>query len=66
MREVLGIILLVPQGLVPLVLMGLDVDARSWFVAMHLPAWAQLPAALAFVALGTLLTVSGVRVRRGR
>ncbi|WP_433273194.1 hypothetical protein ACQPZF_18400 [Actinosynnema sp. CS-041913] len=66
MREVLGIIMLVPQGLVPLVLMALDVDSKSWFVVMHLPPWAQLPAALGFTVVGAVLTVSGIRAERGR
>ncbi len=66
MREVLGVILMVPQGLVPLVLLALDVDSKSWFVAMHLPTWAQLPAAIAFTVAGLVLMVSGVRAERGR
>ncbi|MBB5954121.1 uncharacterized membrane protein YdcZ (DUF606 family) [Saccharothrix tamanrassetensis] len=66
MREVLGIIMLVPQGLVPLVLMALDVDSKSWFVVMHLPPWAQLPGAIAFTVVGAVLTASGIRAERGR
>ncbi|MEU4442213.1 hypothetical protein AB0K14_05250 [Actinosynnema sp. NPDC050801] len=66
MREVVGIIMLVPQGLVPLVLMALDVDSKSWFVVMHLPAWARLPAALGFVVVGAALTYSGMRAAKSR
>ncbi|CAL9526403.1 hypothetical protein SUDANB95_03911 [Actinosynnema sp. ALI-1.44] len=67
MREVVGIILAVPQGVVPLVLMALDVDSKSWFLVRYLPEWAQLPAAVVFVVVGALLAVSGRRAeRRGR
>ncbi|MEV0677554.1 hypothetical protein AB0I60_13630 [Actinosynnema sp. NPDC050436] len=66
MREFVGIILLVPQGLVPLVLLALDVDSKGWLLALHLPPWAQLPAAIAFAVVGAVLTVSGVRADRGR
>ncbi|CCH30473.1 hypothetical protein ABZ816_16655 [Actinosynnema sp. NPDC047251] len=66
MREFIGIILLVPQGLVPLVLIALGVESQGWSLAMHLPPWAQLPGAIAFAVVGALLTVSGIRSERGR
>ncbi|MBW4717673.1 hypothetical protein [Saccharothrix obliqua] len=66
MREVVGIILLVPQGIVPLVLMALDVDSKSWFIAMHLPDWARIPAAVVLMLIGAALTITGVRAERGR
>ncbi|MEU4806855.1 hypothetical protein [Actinosynnema sp. NPDC023587] len=66
MREVLGIIMLVPQGLVALVLLVLDVDTKGWLVVMHLPAWAQVPGALACTVAGAVLTLSGMRADRGR
>ncbi|XVV06914.1 hypothetical protein ACQPW3_16650 [Actinosynnema sp. CA-248983] len=67
MREVVGVILAVPQGLVPLVLMALDVDSRSWFLVRYLPEWAQLPAAVVFVVVGGAIALSGMRAeRRGR
>ncbi|WP_309110711.1 hypothetical protein [Saccharothrix sp.] len=67
MREVVGIVLAVPQGLVPLVLMALDVDGKSWFLVRYLPEWAQLPAAVVFVVVGGVIAVSGMRAeRRGR
>jgi len=66
MREVLGIIMPAPQGLVPLVLSALDVDTRSWFLVLHLPPWAQLPGALGPAVAGALPTVAGARAERGR
>lgn len=66
MREVVGIIMLVPQGLVPLVLLALDVDGKSWFVVMHLPPWARLPAAIGFVVVGAALVYSGMRTEKSR
>ncbi|MEJ2854365.1 MULTISPECIES: hypothetical protein [unclassified Saccharothrix] len=64
MREVVGIVLAVPQGLVPLVLMALGVDSKSWYLVRYLPEWAQIPAAVAFVVVGGLLALSGVVGRR--
>lgn len=66
MREVIGIVMLVPQGLVPLVLLALGSESRSWYAVMYLPPWARLPAALAFAVVGAALVVSGIRAGRGR
>lgn len=64
MREIVGIVLAVPQGLVPLVLMALDVDSKSWFLVRYLPEWAQLPGAVVCVVVGAVLAMSGVRAER--
>ncbi|WP_436531900.1 hypothetical protein [Actinoplanes sp. HUAS TT8] len=49
----LGSILLLPQGLIPLIFILRGVEARSWFLAMYLPAAYGIPVAVVS-ALGGL------------
>ncbi|MER7704032.1 hypothetical protein ABTX81_14150 [Kitasatospora sp. NPDC097605] len=47
-----GILLIAPQGLVALALKLFAPSARSWFLALYLPAGAGIPLAVVFVLLG--------------
>jgi hypothetical protein len=51
-----GIVCIVPQGLVPIGfnLFGVDPQVKVWFVARYLPQHLQLPVAAAFIAVGAL------------
>jgi ABC-2 type transport system permease protein len=51
-----GILCIVPQGLVPIGfnLFGVDPEVRVWFAARYLPQHLQIPAAAAFIATGAL------------
>jgi hypothetical protein len=57
MRQLIGIVLLVPQGVVPLGLGLLGSDTRSWFLPQHLPEELRLPVSVAFIAIGGLITL---------
>lgn len=61
MREVVGIVMLVPRGLVALVVPAFDVEGGGRLAAMHLPPWARVPAALGFAVVGAALAWWGTR-----
>jgi ABC-2 type transport system permease protein len=62
----LGILCVVPQGLVPLSfnLFGVDPQVRVWFVARYLPQPMQVPAAVAFIFVGALALWGATRLQR--
>lgn len=62
----LGMVSLVPQGLVPLgmALFGADESLRLWFLARFMPPEWQVPVALGFAVVGALLTWIGLRLPR--
>ena len=62
----LGMISLVPQGLVPLgmAVFGADESTRLWFLARFMPPEWQVPVALGFAVVGALLTWIGLRLPR--
>jgi ABC-2 type transport system permease protein len=51
-----GIVCVVPQGLVPILfsLLGVDQQVRVWFAARYLPVGLQVPAAVGFIVVGLL------------
>jgi ABC-2 type transport system permease protein len=51
----LGIILLVPQGIVALVFSLVGADVRSWFVALYLPGSLQVVASVVLALVGAAL-----------
>jgi ABC-2 type transport system permease protein len=53
-----GVILLVPQGLVALVFSLVGSDVRSWFLALYLHGGLQLTAAFVFAVLGASVLVA--------
>jgi ABC-2 type transport system permease protein len=61
-----GMVCLVPQGLVPLAfaLFGVDQQVRVWFVARYLPVAVQVPVAVGFVVLGALAVWWAESIRR--
>ena len=68
-RDVLltaGILLIVPQGLVPIGfnLFGVDPQVRVWFAARYLPQQLQVPVAAALVAAGVLALWWAARIGR--
>jgi hypothetical protein len=61
-----GILLVVPQGLVPIGfnLFGVDQQVKVWFAARYLPQELQLPVAAGFVAAGLLAIWWAVAIGR--
>ena len=51
----LGSILLIPQGLIPLIFILTGVDVRSWFLAMYLPPAYGIPVAVVSMLGGVYL-----------
>ncbi|GAB3722488.1 hypothetical protein [Nocardiopsis oceani] len=62
----LGMIALVPQGLVPLGMAVFEADesTRLWFLARFMPPEWQVPVALGFAVVGALLTWIGLLLPR--
>jgi hypothetical protein len=62
----LGIICVVPQGLVPIAfnLFGVDPQVKVWFAARYLPQRLQVPAALGFIVVGALACWLAETIRR--
>jgi ABC-2 type transport system permease protein len=62
-----GILCVVPQGLVPLGfnLFGVDPQVRVWFAARYLPQPMQVPAAVAFIVVGALALWWAAVIQRG-
>jgi hypothetical protein len=66
-REFVGFILLVPQGLAPLVVMSLlEVQTMNWSLVSHLPPSARVPAAIGFVVVGAAMLYSGIKAGKAR
>jgi hypothetical protein len=64
---VLGSVTLIPQGLVPLVMLLTEVPTRSWFLALYLPPPFSWPTAAVMIAVGlTMLAIAGSTARRLR
>lgn len=61
-----GILLVVPQGLVPIGfnLFGVDQQVKVWFAARYLPQELQLPVAAGFIAAGLLAIWWAVAIGR--
>lgn len=61
-----GIVCVVPQGLVPIAfgIFGVDQQVKVWFAARYLPVGMQIPAAIGFIAVGLLAISSAVVVQR--
>jgi ABC-2 type transport system permease protein len=61
-----GILCVVPQGLVPIGfnLLGVDQQVKVWFAARYLPADLQIPVAAGFILLGALAIWSAESIRR--
>ena len=62
-----GILLIVPQGLVPIGfnLFGVDQQVKVWFAARYLPQDRQILAAAGFIAAGLLAIWWAVAIGRG-
>jgi ABC-2 type transport system permease protein len=62
----LGILCVVPQGLVPIAfnLFGVDPQVKVWFAARYLPRHLQVPAAAGFIAVGLLAIWLAEAIRR--
>ncbi|MCC5575432.1 hypothetical protein IMZ11_07225 [Microtetraspora sp. AC03309] len=58
----LGSIALFPQGIVPMIVLLVDVDVRSWFLALYLPGVLQWPTAVVMVLLGSYLYYLAIKV----
>jgi ABC-2 type transport system permease protein len=61
-----GILCIVPQGLVPIGfnLFGVDPQVKVWFAARYLPQGLQVPAAAAFIAIGALAIWAAATIQR--
>ena len=61
-----GILCIVPQGLVPIGfnLFGVDPQVKVWFAARYLPQRLQVPAAAAFIAIGALAIWAAATIQR--
>jgi ABC-2 type transport system permease protein len=63
---VFGALSLFPQGLVPLIFLIADVEAKVWFLALYTPRpWSWL-VALVMIAIGLTLFTKAVRLSSGR
>jgi hypothetical protein len=64
----IGILCIVPQGLVPIGfnLLGVDPQVKVWFAARYLEQDLQVPAAAAFIAVGLLAILFGGAIGRSR
>ncbi|MFJ6208945.1 hypothetical protein [Lysinibacillus sp. NPDC092081] len=61
----MGIIFTLPQGIVPIILKLLDVNVRSWFIALYLQENAQLPVCLFFILVGvSALIITRIIIRK--
>jgi ABC-2 type transport system permease protein len=62
-----GIVCVVPQGLVPIGfnLFGVDPQVRVWFAARYLPQQLQVPAAAGFIVAGALAMWWAYSIGRG-
>jgi len=61
-----GIILLVPQGIVALTFSLADSDVKSWFVARYLPDELQVPASVMLAIVGGLILLAAWLMRSPR
>ena len=59
-----GMILLVPQGLIPLIFSAVAPGVRSWFIALYLPHDVQVPVSVLLALVGGLCLAAAWRVRR--
>jgi len=64
----IGILCIVPQGLVPIGfnLLGVDQQVKVWFAARYLGPDLQVPAAAAFIAVGLLAILFAGAISRSR
>ena len=64
----LGILCIVPQGLVPIGfnLLGVDQEVKVWFAARYLEESLQAPAAAAFIVVGMLAILFARSISRSR
>jgi ABC-2 type transport system permease protein len=64
----IGILCIVPQGLVPIGfnLLGVDQQVKVWFEAPYLEQDLQVPAAAAFIAVGLLAILFAGAISRSR
>ena len=62
----LGILCVVPQGLVPIAfnLFGVDPQVKVWFAARYLPQHLQIPVAVGFITAGALAIWGATSFRR--
>jgi len=58
---ILGPICLVPQGVVPVVILLAGTDLKLWFLALYLPDPSRWPVAVLMVLLGILLIYRAIR-----
>ncbi|MCX4792608.1 MULTISPECIES: hypothetical protein [unclassified Streptomyces] len=63
---VFGGLALFPQGLVPLIFLLADVDAKVWFLALYTPDPWSWAVALVMIAVGVTLFIRAVRLSTGR
>jgi ABC-2 type transport system permease protein len=63
-----GILCIVPQGLVPIGfnLLGVDPQVKVWFAARYLPQPMQVPVAAAFIVVGALALWRAAVIQRAR
>ena len=59
--QVLGFVMLIPQGILPIIFLAANVQSKSWFLALYLPDALSLPVAIAFVLVGGALAFFGTR-----
>jgi ABC-2 type transport system permease protein len=59
--QVLGFVMLIPQGILPIIFLAAGVQSKSWFLALYLPESLSLVAAIAFVLVGGILAFFGTR-----
>ncbi|MFD9740971.1 hypothetical protein [Umezawaea sp. NPDC059074] len=59
--QVLGFVMLIPQGILPIIFLAANVQSKSWFLALYVPEPMSLPVAIAFVIVGGLLAFFGTK-----
>lgn len=62
--RLIGVVLLFPQGLVPIVLVLLGKNTKSWYLAMHMPDPYRIPVAIAISIIGGIVLLFSQRMRR--
>lgn len=64
--QIVGVIVAVPQGIVPIILNVLDKNLSGWQLVSHLPEGLQVGAAIGAVVIGGLLLLLGEAVGKKR
>ncbi|MBM7788324.1 hypothetical protein [Tenggerimyces flavus] len=64
--QIIGVIIAVPQGLVPIILNVLDKNLSGWQLVSHLPEGLQIGASIGALIIGGLLLLLGDAVGKKR